>query len=70
MTFKTFRNVVLLCVILTLLVPMANATTTRHRRSPASSDQRKDRSARTQQVSGYTTKKGKVVKPYYRRPRK
>jgi hypothetical protein len=70
MTFKTFRSLVLLCVSFTLLVPMAHATTTRHRLSPASSHQGKGRSARTQHVRGYTTKKGKVVKPYNRRPRK
>ena len=70
MTFKTFRNLVLLCVSLTLLVQMAHATTTRHRRSPARSRQGRGRPARTQHVRGYTTKKGKVVKPYNLRPRK
>jgi|HubBroStandDraft_3_1064219.scaffolds.fasta_scaffold223528_1 hypothetical protein len=68
MMFKTFRRLVPLCLSLALLVPMANATTTLHHRSSASSHQRKGGTARTQHVSGYTTKKGKVVKPYNRRP--
>jgi hypothetical protein len=56
------KKLAALIFALALIVPIAEA------RSHGSSHRSSSRSARTQHVSGYKTKKGKTVRPYKRRP--